>query len=121
MALQWDFEKDFFGHMLDGRTKQTWNLYTGNALLIAVGETEEEYGLKFFLVGEDHLKNLLADEKGRGVFRNIEIVISRNKLKDKKVQKLISKLQGICTIKILGEFEPDLERKIYKLEGGKYV
>ncbi|MBO7732351.1 MAG: hypothetical protein J6S67_07355 [Methanobrevibacter sp.] len=116
MALYWDFEKDFVGHMIEKRRNNCiCNLYVGNAMLIAVAETTEEYCLHWFISDEQHLKNMLADERCREDIHNLEFIFCTEALNDKNVKKAIKMLQGVATIKLLGEKDVQVTRQKYNL------
>lgn len=112
MALYWDFERDYVGQMKNLRRKCICNLYTGNALLIVVGETEKEYGLHWFASDEQHLAKMLADDRCREDLKQCEFIFKGDQLSDKKVKKFIKMVQGVSTITLLSTDAP-LKRKIY--------
>lgn len=66
MALRWDFKTDKLGWIdipeSETETKATVNLYDGNALMIAVYETEKHYYMHSFFADEEHAKNCLKDD-----------------------------------------------------------
>ena len=82
MALPWNLKKDFVGQLtIDGNT---FNLYSGNALLIACYEWNEDgkdlYQVGHFFCDLQHLKNCLGVPKGTNIYEDytIEIRLKRD-------------------------------------------
>ena len=112
MALQWDFDRDFVGTVTDNRGDIS-NLYTGNALAIMVSETKEEYGLRWFAADEQHLKNMIANDRCREDIAGLAFTFKNDVLKYPKVKTLLKLLQGYARITIAGPHDT-VERKIYE-------
>ncbi len=67
MSLNWNFKTDKIGTWEEtgyNGNKITFNLYSGNALLIALYETDDTYSLQNFYCDKDHMKNCLGLTKG---------------------------------------------------------
>ena len=111
MALYWDFDRDFVGTMTE-ENGNICNLYTGNALAIAVSETEKQYGLHWFAADEQHLKNMLASDACKEDIAGLTFNLKADVLKQPKVKTLIKLLTGNARIVLAGPGET-VERKIY--------
>lgn len=80
MSLNWNFKNDFYGIMItryqfkDETIVNQFNLYDGNALMIACFETENTYQVSNFFADKDHMKNCLGLTKGYdNMYENYEI------------------------------------------------
>lgn len=111
MALQWDFNQDFVGIVKDANG-EICNLYTGNALAIIVSETEKIYGLRWFAGNEQHLKDMLADDRFKADIAGMSFTFKHDTLKYPKVKTLIKLLTGHAEITLAGP-STVIERKIY--------
>lgn len=80
--LNWDFKRDRIGTWKEthGERTYTYNLYSGNALLIMVAEWEEEgkgyYQVANFFADKDHAQNCLGNKGNfENIFKEIELDI----------------------------------------------
>lgn len=72
MSLNWNFDKPAglwtipagVPGMDTKKKETTFNLYCGNAYLIVLSETKEEYNLVTFWCDKDHMKNCLGLSRG---------------------------------------------------------
>ena len=62
MAIQWEW-KNKIGELdiEQGEKKFTMSVYTGNALMIFLHETEKTYQMYNFFAGKEHFKNCAKD------------------------------------------------------------
>ena len=111
MALCWDFDRDFIGTMTE-KNGYVCNLYTGNALAIAVYETEIRYYLHWFAADEQHLKNMLASDGCKKDIADLTFNLKADVMKQPKVKTLVKLLTGNARIILTGPDET-VERKIY--------
>ena len=66
MSLNWNFNKPAGLWVItpDNKPSYTLHLYCGNAYLIVLSETKEEYNLVTFWCDKDHMKNCLGLSRG---------------------------------------------------------
>lgn len=103
MSLNWQWKEDYMGHavMENGNTV---NLYNGNALVIALYETEETYSLAWFAGDKEHMKNMLGLNKKystENVFKDFgvtELFLNINARNSKQLAELIIKSGTEITI-----------------------
>lgn len=113
MALNWNFKTDKIGtweYSVDkGGERYTKNLYSGNALLIAVYETDDEYIMGHFYCDKEHMKNCLGLGDDKCNIHNFErdvVVTLRKDYRGTKdiVNALIkAKFEDGITIRIVEE------------------
>lgn len=85
MSLNWNWKNDKVGtwkEEIDGRTYK-YNLYSGNALLIQIWESDDDdtYQVRGFFCDKEHMKNCLGLKKGyENIYANhkIELELDSN-------------------------------------------
>lgn len=98
MALRWDFKEDLIGWYEDTETKESAQtfvhgvrLYDGNALMIAVWESENNYFMHSFFTDEEHAKNCLKDDP---IYpKDAVFHLYRGKRSAKKLANILTKYQ----------------------------
>lgn len=117
MSLNWNFKKDFYGVMItryqtkDETIVNQYNLYDGNALMIACFETNKKYQVRDFFTNKDHMKNCLGLTKGFENIhedREIKLVLKPNSKSAKTIAEsfIKAKFKKRLTIIFTEEVEP---------------
>lgn len=90
MAIRWDFKKDRIGTAITTEDTEL-TLYTGNAFIIALTETETTYNLQWFFADEQHAKNCLGlNKEYKGCWKSFGIKKLILDVNFKETPKLIS-------------------------------
>lgn len=117
MSLNWNFKEDFYGVMItryqfkDETIVNQYNLYDGNALMIACFETNNTYQLYNFFADKNHMKNCLGLTKGYDNIyedKEIKLVLKPNSKSAKTIAEgfIKAKFKERLTIIFTEEVEP---------------
>lgn len=89
MSLNWSWNNKVGECVYDNG--HTCNLYEGNALIIAIEETDTTYSLGWFAADLAHMKNMLGLTKGHdNCFEDFGVAKLRFNEKARNAEKLVS-------------------------------
>ena len=116
MSLNWTW-KNVVGEIEREDNKPKIFIYEGNAFLIFISETKEEYCLYNFFADERHAKNCLGlskDYEGMAeTFKNEKYILSSESKNCMKFVQLLSKAKIQCEIKIVEKYESELHKSFH--------
>lgn len=115
MSLNWLW-KNVVGEVKNNNDYKTY-IYEGNAFLIFIDETKEEYALSTFFVDEQHAKNCLGlskDYDGTPTYYQYKkYVLSLNSKNCMKFVNLLTKAKIPCEIQLVEKYEDETHKEMH--------